>query len=105
MPWNIYILWLSFKGKRVRFMIINLSETFCIVGHQLSNATMCICGMISVLFHTPPKLVIVQWAIAISSSVLLLFLKTKNKTKKNGEQEQKTTIEYSSFIQIFLHHK
>lgn len=39
-------------------MTINLSETYPIVGHQLSNPTMCVYVIISGLFYTPPKLVV-----------------------------------------------
>ena len=41
--------------RRVRFMAINLSETFPIVDHQLSNTTLCVIAMISGWFYTLPN--------------------------------------------------
>ena len=68
--------------RRVRFITINISETFPIVDHQLSSATMCVGVMISGSFYTPPKLVVIRRTIAINGSALPLWKETGNKNKQ-----------------------
>ena len=77
-------------------MTMNHSETVLIVDHQQINATMCAYLMVCGWFYSRTKLVIPRRKITVSGSALPLW-------KRNGEQEQTTTIEYSPFIRNVLH--